>query len=40
MIFIIVYFLYITPQSVVIGDVIMLSNVTISENSPHGIHLI
>ena len=34
-----VYFLYITPQSVVIDDLLVLSNVTISGNSTHGMHL-
>ena len=34
-----VTFIYITRQSVVIGDILMLSNVTISDNSPHGMHL-
>ena len=34
-----VSFIYITKQPVVIGDLIVLSNVTISGNSPHGMHL-
>ena len=34
-----VSFIYITKQSVVICDLIVLSNVTISGNSPHGMHL-
>ena len=33
------YFLYVTPQYVIIGDLIVLSNVTILGNSPHGMHL-
>ena len=33
-----VSFLYITTQYVVIGDLVVLSNVTISGNSPHGMH--
>ena len=28
-----------TPQYVVIGDLLVLSNVTISGKSPHGMHL-
>ena len=34
-----VSFLYITPQYVIICDLRMLSNVTISGNVPHGMHL-
>ena len=33
------FYIYITKQSVVIGDIIVLSNVTISGNSPHVMHL-
>ena len=34
-----VSFIYIISQSVVIGDLLVLSNVIISENSPYGMHL-
>ena len=34
-----VSFLYITPPYIFIGDLLVLSNVTILGNFPHGMHL-
>ena len=34
-----VTFIYIISQYVVIGDLLVLNNVIISENSPYGMHL-
>ena len=39
MLHILVYLLYSTPQYIVIGDLLVLGNITISGKAPNGMHL-